>query len=57
MPEYESLETIAKEMTLRTWENTKKPGDPTPEEVGKTIGKLYKVILKSVREAYDRNYE
>ena len=60
MAEYrdESPSVIAKEITLKAMERVPSPGDPTPERVGERFGKLYKVILKHVREAsIEEKYE
>lgn len=53
----ESTLTVAKEITLTVWQQTAKPGDPTSENIGDRVGKLYKVILKHVREANQGIYE
>lgn len=47
----ESPQKIAKEITLAAMEKIGLPGDRTPERVGDRFGRLYKVILKHVREA------
>lgn len=52
MAENQRLEEIAKELTIEFGECVSGPDDPTPEEVGKYYGNLYKAFLKSVREAW-----
>lgn len=56
---YDTLEMIAKELTLEAMRQKQvlMPGDRTAELVGERYGKLYKTILKHVREAYEKKYD
>lgn len=53
MAEYhdESPAIVAKEITLASMEKVQMPGSRTPEVMGDLYGKLYKTILKHVKEA------
>ena len=53
----QTMDVIAKEITLAVVGFVHRPGDPTPENVGDKYGKLYKVILKHVREASKGEYD
>ena len=50
---------IAKELTLAIMEKNAvyTPNEPTPENSGDQYGKLFKRILKNVREAIKGEYE
>ncbi|GAG47309.1 unnamed protein product [marine sediment metagenome] len=53
MAEYhdESIAIVAKEITLVAMEKLQMPGDRTAKVIGDLYGKLYKTILKHVKEA------
>lgn len=42
---------IAKEITLAVIPKSGMPADTTPKNIGDRFGKIYKVILKHIREA------
>ena len=55
---YDTPEMIAKEITLAIIEKMGLPGANTePDAVGGRGGKLYKIILKNVREAHEKKYD
>jgi hypothetical protein len=54
----ETIEMIAKEITIASLEVVSEKIPATAENVGNVSGKLYKLILKHVREAIiDKKYD
>lgn len=54
---YDTPEMIAKEITLEAMKKVEFGGKLAEENLGNYCGRLYKIILKNVREAYDKKYD
>ncbi len=53
----DSLEMIARDITLAFIQNRGIAGGSDTPSAGEIAGKLYKVILKHVKEAYGQKYD
>ena len=52
--QYQSDEVIAKELTIAVLQKMTTPNPAfSPDKAGDTVGKIYKTVIKNVREAYE----